>query len=85
MSGFYTEEVRNEANIRIGFDVIDISQRDKKSPLARIKYNMIYYRKKLKKSSWYFYGRINSSAVLSVIGPLWARLRTDAPPFCPSH
>ena len=35
--GFYTEEVRNDLNARIGFDVIDINQPEKKLPLARVK------------------------------------------------
>ena len=35
ISGFYTEELRNPNNERIGFDVIDINQPEKRSVLAR--------------------------------------------------
>ena len=35
LSGFYTEEVRDNSNQRIGFDIIDLNDESKRTGLAR--------------------------------------------------
>lgn len=35
--GFYTEEVRNQSGYRIGFDVVRVSDPEKRSSLSRLK------------------------------------------------
>ena len=35
LSGFYTEEVRDNSNQRIGFDIIDLNDDSKRTRLAR--------------------------------------------------
>jgi nucleoside-triphosphatase THEP1 len=38
LTGFYTEEVRNSSNERIGFDIIDLNDETKRTQLARSMY-----------------------------------------------
>lgn len=40
--GFYTEEVRDENNTRIGFDVVSVKDPERRLSLARLKYVLIY-------------------------------------------
>lgn len=36
--GFYTEELRDDSGARIGFDVVRITDPERRLPLARLKY-----------------------------------------------
>jgi len=35
IKGFFTQELRDDSNIRLGFDVIDINNEENRAPLAR--------------------------------------------------
>ncbi len=37
INGFFTEEVRDDQHSRIGFDVVDLNQNEKRAVLARTK------------------------------------------------
>lgn len=35
--GFYTQEIRDEKHVRIGFELIDINDENNRAPLARVR------------------------------------------------